>query len=85
MHRAAGVRAAHLVARLPVSALLVLASCGVGHGSGADDRAIAIYSVVIRTVVTQPPDGRQVTVSHAPVFVVAANTSAPISLEVQAW
>ena len=85
VHRwAAGARGARLVARLPASAVLVLASCGVGHGSGANDRAIAIYSVVIRTVVTQPPGGRQVTVSHAPVFVVAADTHAPISLEVQA-
>jgi hypothetical protein len=78
----AGGRRIRLTA-LTASALLTVASCSAGHGPDANDRAIAIYSVVIRTV-TQPAGGPPTTVAHAPVFVVAADTRSRLSLEVQA-
>lgn len=78
-------RGRRLAARLPVTALLIVASCSTGSGPDANDRAIAIYSVVIRTVLTQPPGGQPATRAHdTSVFVAAADTHSPISLEVQA-
>ena len=58
-------------------------ACGADHRTAADDRAIAIYSSVIRAVV--PPAGGKPTVPLSePVFVVAADPRSPISLQVQA-
>jgi len=67
---------------LPLAASLVIAvmSCQSGADVDANDRAIAIYSAVIRTVATH--DGRSA--RNGPVFVLAADARAPISLEVQA-
>jgi hypothetical protein len=69
---------------VPVAAVLAAASCGAGHGSAADDRAIAIYSAVIRAVSTEPTSTPPTTAPSGPVFVVAAAPRTPISLEVQA-
>jgi hypothetical protein len=77
-------RATRLVRLLPLSVVLVAASCGAGDRSAADNRAIAIYSAVIRAVIAQPPGSPSTTVPSEPVFVVAANPRSPISLEVQA-
>lgn len=78
-------RGRRLAARLPVTVLLIVASCSTGSGPDANDRAIAIYSVVIRTVLTQPPGGQPAIRAHdTSVFVAAADTHSPISLEVQA-
>ena len=66
-----------------VAVVLGAAACGAGHRTAAEDRAIAIYSAVIRVVA--PPEGTTPTTPLTdPVFVVAANTRSPISLEVQA-
>jgi hypothetical protein len=69
---------------LPASMVLVAVSCGAGHGSTTDDREIAIYSAVIRAVVTQPAGQTTTTRPHLSVFVVPADERTPISLEVQA-
>lgn len=66
-----------------VVVVLGAAACGADHRTAADNRAIAIYSAVIRVVA--PPQGTTPTTPLSdPVFVVAANTRAPISLQVQA-
>jgi hypothetical protein len=64
--------------------VLAAASCGADHASAADDRAIAIYSAVIRAVSTAPTSTPPTTAPNGPVFVVAAAPRARISLEVQA-
>ena len=66
-----------------VAAALSAVACGADHRTAADDRAIAIYSSVIR-VVAPPPSTTPTTPLSDPVFVVAANSRSPISLEVQA-
>jgi hypothetical protein len=68
---------------LLVSVALGAAACGADERTAADDRAIAIYSAVIRALA--PPEGETPTTPLSePVFVVAADERAPISLEVQA-
>jgi hypothetical protein len=68
---------------LVVAIVFGAAACGADHRTAADDRAIAIYSAVIRVVA--PPQGTTPTTPLGdPVFVVSANTRSPISLEVQA-
>ena len=66
-----------------VAVVLGAAACGADHRTAADDREIAIYSTVIRVVA--PPAGITPTTPLSdPVFVVAADTRSPISLQVQA-
>jgi hypothetical protein len=69
---------------LLVTVVFGATACGADHRTASDDRAIAIYSTVIRVIA--PPNGRTppTTPLGDPVFVVAANTHSPISLEVQA-
>jgi hypothetical protein len=65
-----------------VAVVLGVAACGADHRTAADDRAIAIYSTVIRVVA--PPGGTTPSTPLSdPVFVVAADTRSPISLQVQ--
>jgi hypothetical protein len=68
---------------LLVSVALGSTACGADRRTASDDRAIAVYSSVIRVIA--PPEGKPPTrpLSEA-VFVVAANKRSPISLEVQA-
>jgi hypothetical protein len=66
-----------------VAIVLGAAACGADHRTASDDRAIAIYSSVIR-VVAPPPGTTPTTPLSEPVFVVAANTHSPISIEIQA-
>jgi hypothetical protein len=71
------------VIALLVAVVLGAAACGADHRTAADDREIAIYSTVIRVVA--PPQGTTPTTPLSdPVFVVAADTRSPISLQVQA-
>jgi hypothetical protein len=84
LHSSDHGRVMRLGVLVPVAAVLAAASCGAGHGSAADDRAIAIYSAVIRAVSTEPTSTPPTTTPSGPVFVVAAAPRAPISLEVQA-
>jgi hypothetical protein len=68
---------------LLVSVVLGAAACGANNRTASDDRAIAIYSAAIRAIA--PPEGTTPTLPLGhPVFVVAADTNSPISLEVQA-
>jgi hypothetical protein len=68
---------------LVVTVVLGTAACGADHRTAADERAIAIYSAVIRVVA--PPQGTTPTTPLSdPVFVTAANTRSSISLQVQA-
>ena len=66
-----------------VAVVLGVAACSADHRTAADDREIAIYSTVIR-VVTPPAGTTPPTPLSDPVFVVAAKTRSPISLQVQA-
>jgi hypothetical protein len=68
---------------LLVAVVLGATGCGADHRTASDDRAIAIYSSVIR-VVAPPAGTTSTTAISEPVFVAAANTHSPISLEVQA-
>ena len=66
-----------------VAAALGAAACGADHRTAADVREIVIYSSVIRAV-APPVVGKPTSQLSKPVFVVAADASSPISLEVQA-
>jgi hypothetical protein len=65
---------------LLVAGWLIAASCGADRRSAADDRLVAVYSAVIRGVVTQPGAPRP-HLSES-VFVKGAHSAMP--LEVQA-
>jgi DNA-directed RNA polymerase subunit K/omega len=73
-----------LAGLFPVAVVLAATSCAAGQGSAADDRAIAIYSAVIRAVSTKPTSTPPTTAPRGPVFVAAAQPRSPIPLEVQA-
>jgi hypothetical protein len=76
----------YIVRLIPLLAavLVSLASCGATHDHAADDRAIAIYSAVVRVLITAPAGEPPTTAPSGPVFVVAADPRTRISLEVQA-
>jgi hypothetical protein len=62
---------------------LVASSCGADRPSPNEKRTIAIYSAVIRAVVTRAATTPTTSATRT-VFVLAADSRAPISLEVQA-
>jgi hypothetical protein len=76
----------HRLRLLPVlvAVLVGIGSCSADHGRTADDREIAIYAAVVRVLITAPAGNPRTTAPGRPVFVVAADPHASISLEVQA-
>ena len=65
-----------------VSMLVTLAAaCGAGARSAADDRAIAIYSAVIRSAATQPIGNPATTTRPGDIFVIGAHASIALSIQ----